>query len=282
MEARKDIGGQAVIEGVMMKSRSKVAVAVRKPDQNISVKVNKHRSLTRKYPFLKIPIIRGFVELADMMVLGMKALTYSANEASKDDEKLSSKEIAFTFIIATLFTIALFIALPLFLAKMITKGTGLWFDLVDGMARLAVFLIYLSIISRLNDMKTVFQYHGAEHCTVNCYEDGKKLTPSNAIRYTTAHPRCGTSFLVIVIAISIIVFSFITDPRWIVKFFSRILLIPLIAGAGYELLKISSKHEHNIFFRLIVQPGLWVQKLTTRRPTKKQIEVAISALNAVK
>jgi len=278
---KKDVGGQAVIEGVMMKSKSKIAIAVRKPNGKISIKTKKHISWIKKNKLLAIPVVRGFVELLDMVVVGMKALTYSANQASEEDEQLSSKEIALTFIFAILLTIGLFIALPLFLAKYATSGTGFWFNLIDGILRLIIFLIYVWVISLLSDMKKVFQYHGAEHCTVHCYESGKKLTPLNAIKFTTLHPRCGTSFLFIVIMISVILFSLISDPRWIVKFIVRIVLIPVIAGVGYELLKISSKYKNNFIIKLVLQPGLWVQKLTTRRPNKKQIEVAIAALKKV-
>lgn len=281
MSKRKDIGGQAVIEGVMMKSPSKVAVAVRKPNGKISVKVRKYKSVTKKYRILGIPVVRGFVELIDMLVIGLKALTYSANEASGEDEHLGKGEIAITFIVATALTIGLFIALPLFIAKYATSGTGVWFDLTDGILRLAIFLAYVYIISKFQDMRRVFQYHGAEHCSVHCYEHGKKLTPENASKFTTLHPRCGTSFLVIVIAISIIVFSFITDSRWIVKFLSRIILIPVIAGISYEILKLSSKYGENPVMKAIIAPGLWVQKITTIKPTKKQLEVAIAALNKV-
>ncbi|MBN2112058.1 DUF1385 domain-containing protein [Candidatus Woesearchaeota archaeon] len=279
---KKDIGGQAVIEGVMMKSKTRVAVAVRKPNQKIHVKVSRYSPLTKRSIILRIPIIRGFTELVDMLVIGIKALTYSADISAGEEEKLTKGEVALTFLVAIIFTIGLFVALPLFIAKLFTKGTGFWFDLVDGVLRLAIFLVYVYIISRMKDMRAVFQYHGAEHCAVHCYESGKKLTPENAVKYTTLHPRCGTSFLVIVIAISIVVFSFITDPRWYVKFISRVVLIPIIAGIGYELLKLSAKYEKSFFVRIITKPGLWVQRLTTLRPTKKQVEVAIAALNKVK
>ncbi len=282
MAKKHEIGGQAVIEGVMMKSKTKIAIAVRKSNKKISVKVSKYRPWTKKYKLLGIPVVRGFVELIDMLVIGVKALTYSANQAAGEDEKLGKGEIALTFVFATLLTIALFIALPLFVAKMITAGTGFWFDLTDGVLRLGVFLLYILAIGRLKDMRRVFQYHGAEHCTVHCYEAGKKLTPDNAIEYSTLHPRCGTSFLVIVIVISIITFSFITDPRWPIKFISRILLLPVIAGFSYEFLKLSSRYKENPVMSMIMQPGLWVQKLTTRRPTKRQLEVAIAALQKVK
>ncbi len=283
MMAKKklQVGGQAVIEGVMMKSPSKISVAVRKPNGKISVKVNRHKSFTKKHALLGIPVVRGFVELVDMLIIGVKALTYSANEASDDDEQLSNGELTLTFVIAAAFAIGLFVALPLFIAKKITPGTGTWFDLTDGILRLCIFVIYVYLISRLKDMRTVFQYHGAEHCAVHCYEDGKKLTPANVMKYSTLHPRCGTSFLVIVIAISIIVFSFIRDPRWIVKFVSRIVLLPVIAGLGYEILKLGSKFEKNPVMQVIIKPGLWVQKMTTRKPTKKQVEVAIAALARV-
>ncbi len=280
-KTKKEVGGQAVIEGVMMKSRSKIAVAVRKKNGKISVKVRRYTPWTKKYKILSIPVIRGFVELIEMLTIGVKALTYSANESSGEDEQLGKGELVLTFLFAIILTIALFIALPLFIAKFATAGTGFWFDLADGLLRVGVFLIYLFAISRLKDMKRIFQYHGAEHCSVHCYEAGKKLTPANAIKFTTLHPRCGTSFLFIVMIISIIVFSFITDPRWIAKFFSRILLIPLIAGVGYEILKLSSRFKESLLIKIIIKPGLWLQSLTTRGPTKKQVEVAIAALQKV-
>ncbi len=278
MDKKKSVGGQAVIEGVMMKSKTRIAVAVRKPNGKISVKVQNHRPWAKLCPIFALPVIRGFVELVEMLIFGVKALMHSSNEAAEADEKLGAGSIALTFAAATVFTIAAFIALPLFAARLLTSGTGFWFDFTDGIARIAVFLAYVLAISQMKDIRRVFQYHGAEHCTINCYESGKKLTPENAIKFSTFHPRCGTSFLVIVIAISIVVFTFITDPRWIVKFFSRLLLIPLIAGVGYELLKLSAKFSSTKIVKALIFPGLCIQKITAKKPDKMQVEVAIAAL----
>ncbi|MBW3002667.1 DUF1385 domain-containing protein [Candidatus Woesearchaeota archaeon] len=278
----KHIGGQAVIEGVMMKSDSKVAVSVRKKGKIITERM-RYKPISKKFKILTIPIVRGFVNLIEMMVLGMKALTWSANQqADKKEEQISKKELGLTFFIATVATVLIFIVAPYYIAKLFIKQTNFLFNLVDGVFRIIIFFLYLIIIGRMADMKEIFRYHGAEHKSVNCYEAGVPLTPKNAKKYPKEHIRCGTSLLVIVIVVSILLFSLIKDPRWYVNIPIRILLIPLIAGVGYEAVKIAYRFKNNILTRIIIAPGIWTQKLTTKEPSLKQLEVAIKALNAVK
>ena len=217
------------------------------------------------------------------MVLGTKALLWSADiAAGEEGEKLSVFEIFITFLFAIAGVVVIFVVIPLLLTKLIIKDSSVLFALIDGAFRLIVFIIYLIAIGLMKDIRHLFQYHGAEHKAVFCYEQGLKLTPKNVKKFSPLHPRCGTSFLVIVIAISIILFAFITDQRWWVKFAWRIILIPVVAGISYEILKLSDKYRKNIIISALIKPGLWVQKLTTRQPTEKQIEVAIAALNDIK
>jgi uncharacterized protein YqhQ len=277
----KKLGGQAVIEGVMIRSPSHVSIAVRREDKSIHVKKKKYKSLVDRYKILQLPILRGIIYLFEMLIIGMKALTYSAEEATGDEEKLSNLELFITIALAILFVVLIFIVAPYYLAKLFKLENRILFNIVDGIFRLALFFIYLIVISLMKDIRTLYQYHGAEHKTVHCYEAKKPLTAVNVKKYSTLHPRCGTSFLVIVLAISIILFSLIKDPRWYVNIPFRILLIPVIAGISYEILKLAAKFEHNPIAKIVITPGLWVQKLTTREPTKKQIEVAIAAVKKV-
>jgi uncharacterized protein YqhQ len=276
-----NVGGQAVIEGVLMKNDEKVAIAVRKPDNKITVKKERWKSVSKKVKFLGWPFFRGTVNLIEMLVMGIKALNYSANESmDEEEEKISKTEFAITTLIAVAVAVGLFILLPLYLTK-ITRTEGIVFNLIDGLIRVALFVLYIIAISFMKDVRRLFEYHGAEHKTVNCYEAGKKLTPANVKRYTTLHRRCGTTFLLIVLVISILIFSLIvTDSFWI-KFLGRILLLPVIAGIGYELLKLGARFPKNFLLNLLVWPGLALQKMTTKEPDKKQIEVAIAAFKAV-
>jgi uncharacterized protein YqhQ len=277
----KHIGGQAVIEGVMMKSSKKVAVSVRKKSR-IVTEMFKYRPVSRKYTILTAPILRGVVNLIEMLVLGMKALTWSANQQTGEDDQITRKELALTIFIALAATILIFIVAPYYITKLFIKQPNFLFNLVDGIFRIILFFIYLVLIGLMPDMKQIFRYHGAEHKAVNCYEAGVKLTPKNAKKFPKEHIRCGTSLLVIVIVVSILLFSLIKDPRWYVNIPIRILFIPLIAGIGYEAVKIAYRFKKNPLIKAIVMPGIWTQKLTTKEPTLKQIEVAIKALNAVK
>jgi len=279
---KKHIGGQAVIEGVMMKSDSKVAVSVRKKKKIITKRM-RYRAISKKYKILTIPIVRGFVNLIEMMILGMKALTWSANQQTdKKEEQISKKELGLTFFIATVATILIFIVAPYYLTKLFITQTNFVFNLLDGVFRIIIFFLYLVVIGMMADMKEIFRYHGAEHKAVNCYEAGVALTPKNASKFPKEHIRCGTSLLVFVIVVSILLFSLIKDPRWYVNIPLRICFIPLIAGIGYEAVKIAYRFKDNAIIKIIITPGIWTQKLTTKKPSLKQIEVAIKALNTVK
>jgi len=288
-----NVGGQAVIEGVMMRAPRSVAIAVRRPNGEIVVKRELVVPLSERFPVVKLPIVRGAVALFQSLIIGIKALNFSANEAMTEDEKnagesteeLSSWAMAGTMAIAFGFGIGLFFVLPLYATKWLTQlslisDNNIVFNLVDGVIRVAVFLIYIWSISRMNDIKRVFQYHGAEHKSIFAYEAGDELTVENVRRYSRLHPRCGTSFLLIVMLVSIAVFSLIPKlwPFYL-KAGSRIVLLPLIAGISYEFLKWSAKNESNPLVKLIITPGLALQRLTTGEPDDAQLEVAIRSLN---
>lgn len=271
------LGGQAVIEGVMMRNKEKFSVAVRLPNGKIKVKAEKSSKLPK---ILTIPVIRGVVGLGYMLKDGLQALIWSSNQQLGKDEKLTKKELFFTIATSLLFAILIFIAVPFFSAQFF-QSEGVWFNILDGLFRIILFVGYLGILSRMKDMKTLFQYHGAEHKTIYCYEAGKKITFDNVRQFPRQHHRCGTSFLFMVLITSIIVFSFVTGAWWI-KLGGRILLIPVIAGISYELIKLGDRFHRNPLARVLIIPGLWLQEITTKEPTEKQIEVAMKALEGVK
>ncbi len=272
------IGGQALIEGVMMISDKRVSMAARKPNGKIVTKKMNRHHLTIKYK--KLPLARGVFALWEMLSLGMKGLIWSSEQAEEQKESTSSVAMTLTILFSLLVGILLFIALPFYLAKLVTENHFL-FNLVDGLLRVTVFLAYLLAIARMKDVQRLFQYHGAEHMAVHCYEHKNKLTVENVEKFTTLHPRCGTAFLFLVLIVSVFVFTLVYSDSWIIKFLLRILLIPFIAAVSYEILKFSAKHQNNVFFRYLIKPGLWFQMITTRKPDKRQIEVAITALKAV-
>lgn len=289
-----NLGGQAVIEGVMIRGANNYAVAVRK---NKKIVTKTEIIKRKKYHFSKWYFFRGFFNLVEMLIIGIKSLMWSAQQASPKEEKIRKNELAFTLLLSVGVIILFFIALPYFLTQFIgvaEEKSPILFNLVDGLIRILIFLIYIVAISFMKDVKILFQYHGAEHKAIHCFENRKKLSISNVKKFTTLHPRCGTSFLLIVFIVSIFVFSLL--PSIIVAYFPnflglniwarkgilfpiRILLIPLIAGISYEILKISDKYQNNLLFRLISSPGLALQKITTKEPNKEQIEVAIASLN---
>jgi len=288
MDKKLKIGGQAVMEGVMIKSKKNLVITVRKPNGKITVKKQKLKPLSEKIKFLGWPFIRGIVELIELLVIGVKALSYSANESiDKKEEKITSKELMFTLLIAFGFAFLLFKFLPLLITKFIfSKGvissSRIIFNLVDGLLRISMFILYILLISRMKDVKRLFQYHGAEHKAVNCFEAGKKLTHENIKKYSTLHPRCGTSFIFIVLFVAILVFSIVKiDINFWLLLVLRIPLILPIAGISYELLKLSDKFKSNVIFNSLSKPGLWLQRITTRQPTKKQVEVAILAVKNI-
>lgn len=279
MKSKLDVvGGQAVIEGVLMKSKDKYAVAVRLPNKKIRVQIKKIKQLPK---ILTIPFLRGITTLIQILIIGIKALTWSANQQEEDeDEKLSDLAIAGTLLLSFLFVIIFFIGIPFFIAKLFPIRNVL-FTAIEGVIRLAIFIIYVYLISLMKDIKRVFQYHGAEHMVVHAYEAGKKLTVQNIKKYSTKHPRCGTSFIFIVLIISIIVFSLIYTEHWYYKLLWRIILLPVIAGISYEILKLAGKFRSSTIMKIISAPGLWIQKITTRQPTDQMIKVAIIALKKV-
>lgn len=290
METKKcaNVGGQAVIEGVMMRNGSLLATAVRKPNGDIVYK--KTVFSDKRTKFTKIPFIRGGVVLFDSLVMGIKELTFSANQSEEnEEEQLSNKEAVFTTVISLALGIGLFMVLPSVLSSFIFKTNRLQANFMEALLRLFFFLIYIWGISFSKDVKRVFQYHGAEHKTIFAYENGEELNADNAAKYTTLHPRCGTSFLLIVMLTAIIVFSAIDFilpvpqtflGRIGLKIVLRIGLMPLIAGISYELQRYSSNHLDKLWVRMLAYPGLSLQKITTKEPDKSQLEVAVVAMKA--
>ncbi|MFH1275534.1 MAG: DUF1385 domain-containing protein [Candidatus Woesearchaeota archaeon] len=271
-----NVGGQAVIEGVMMRNKEKLAIAVRLPDGTIKIKKDHSTNFPK---FFNVFFIRGIVGLGYTLYDGLKGLTWSSNQQLNKEEKLTKKELFFSIAGSMLFAILFFVALPFFTAHWI-GFEGAWFDILDGVFRVGLFLGYLSVISRMEDVKRLFQYHGAEHKAIYCHEAKKKLTLANVKSFSRFHPRCGTSFLFLVLLISIFIFSLIEGPL-VVKFFGRILLLPVIGGISYELIKLSDKFRDNFLVKIVTAPGLWLQRLTTNEPDDKQIEVGIKALEGV-
>jgi uncharacterized protein YqhQ len=283
----KNIGGQAVIEGVMMKGRKSWTVAVRSPKGEIHVK---REELSELPKIFRLPILRGFIALFHALFLGIKAIEFSASKAYEEEEgkPLSTASIVGTITLAVLIGIALFILFPLYATKLIgvlfesVSRSSLLFNLVDGVIRVVIFLIYIVSVGTWKEMRRIFEYHGAEHKVIHAYENGRDLSIKNIKKHSPLHPRCGTSFLLIVMIISIFVFSFIPQGwLFVYKFLSRLILIPLIAGISYEILKLSAKMEHNVLMHILIQPGLLLQRLTTREPDESQIEVAVRALEEV-
>jgi len=276
------IGGQAVIEGVMMRGPKTTAVAVRKND-DIVIKTQENRSLQDKYKFLKLPILRGVVALIEMLVLGIQTLSYSASVAGlEDEEELTVKDIAFALVSALGFAVLLFIVLPTLAVRYISGNlqNSFLLSLVEGLIRIAIFVTYIAVISLMKDIRRVFEYHGAEHKVVHCYENNEKLTPENAQKYSTIHPRCGTSFMMIVMVVSILLFSFMGWPGVILRIVSRIVMLPIVSGVSYEFIRLAGKCNNPII-RILNASGMWLQRLTTREPDKAQLEVAIAALKSV-
>lgn len=284
----KNIGGQAVIEGVMMKSPSGWSVAVRDPNGDINLKTVKTEKTP---PFLKLPVIRGVVALFQALSIGMKAIEFSGSVAyqEKEGEKpISPVGIAVSIGLAIIIAIALFKFLPLLLTAIVgnvvrsVSDSSLLFNLIDGLFRISIFLLYILVIGFWKEMSRIFQYHGAEHKVIFAFEAGEELTVDNARKHTPYHPRCGTSFLLIVMVISIMVFIMIPKEwTFVDKLLSRIALIPLIAGISYEVLRLSAKMKDNLFMNFLIMPGLLLQRLTAKEPDDKQIEVAITALKEV-
>lgn len=286
-EEKKSIGGQAVIEGVMMRAPNKFVIAVREPNGKIAVKRDDIKLDSNK--ILKKPILRGLIGLYDALVLGIKALNFSAEKAMPDefekDGKSSKTETFFSMALGLGLGIVLFLYLPLQLTELskklfpIVEQSFLVFNLVDGVLRIIFFVVYLLIISQMKDIKRVFSYHGAEHKCIFTYETGQDLTVANARKMSRFHPRCGTSFLLIVLLVSILMFSLIPkDAHFLIKLGSRIVFLPLIAGVSYEILKLSGKYADNFIVKILIAPGLWLQRITTREPDDSMLEVALVSI----
>ncbi|MBI4152305.1 DUF1385 domain-containing protein [Candidatus Woesearchaeota archaeon] len=272
-----EVGGQAVIEGVMMRNKEKFAVAVRLPNGEIKIKKDTSTYFPKMF---NVYFLRGVVGLGYTLYDGIRALSWSSSQNLGDEEALSKKELVGTIILSLLFSVLIFVAIPFFSAHYLSSDNGFLFNLLDGVFRAVLFLGYLVAISFMKDVKTLFQYHGAEHKTIYCYEKKKELTVENVKKCSRFHPRCGTTFLFVILILSIGVFSFITGPWW-VKLSGRILLLPAIAGIGYEIIKLSGKYSHNLFVKIFIAPGLWLQRITTKEPSDKQLEVGIASLKAV-
>lgn len=277
-------GGQAVIEGVMMRGGQDVAIAVRKPDNDIIIERRPVNSITKKLPFLKWPFLRGTIMLFESLIIGIQALAFSANQAAEGEgEELSTWEMALTIGLALVLGILLFVVAPTTGARLLYKtfSSNVLINFFEGLFRILIFLLYVIAISRMKDIQRVFQYHGAEHKVINTYEAGVELTVENIRKYSQLHPRCGTSFLLIVMVIMILIFSLLGKQDLVMRIVSRIVLLPVVAGVSYEVLKLSAKYCDSVLMKIIITPGLWLQKMTTRDPDDGQIEVAVQALKAV-
>jgi uncharacterized protein YqhQ len=278
------VGGQAVMEGVMMRGVSTWAVAVRKPDGEVDVQSFPLVSWTKRARVLRWPVIRGVVALVESLNIGFKALGISANaQLPEDEEPISGAMWVGTVVVALLLAIGLFFVVPVGLTSLFKDqlGSAFLFWLVEGLVRTAIFLGYIVLLARLRDLRRVFEFHGAEHKTISCYEAGFELTPENAQRFSRLHPRCGTSFLLIVMIVAIFVFAPIGLPAWYLLLASRILGVPLIAGLSFEVIKWAGRNRRKGWVQKLMWPGMQLQKLTTREPDREQLAVAIAAMEAV-
>ena len=285
------IGGQAVIEGVMMRNGNDYAVAVRKPDQTIEVKKDQFIGLNARWHTKKIPIIRGVLSFIDSLVLGMSTLTYSASffedeeEAEKEKDKDGKSDAVFmglTVALSVVIAVVLFMLTPFFISSLFGKviKSPMTLAVIEGLIRIAIFFIYIVAISQMKDIQRVFMYHGAEHKTINCIEHGAELTPENAAKYSRLHKRCGTSFLLIVMVVSIICFMFIRVDNMALKIVLRVILVPVIAGVSYEVIQWAGRSE-SCLVNIVSKPGLMLQKLTTREPDLEMLEVALASIEAI-
>ncbi|WP_022747626.1 DUF1385 domain-containing protein [Lachnobacterium bovis] len=290
------VGGQAVMEGVMMRNKDHYAVAVRKPDNEIEIKVSEYEGIIKNKKIRKIPIIRGIISFVESLYLGMSTLMYSAsffeednNKKNKDVKEAKCEEskqetimIALTVATSILLAVGLFFVLPYFVSMLFEKyiKSKVLVAFLEGMVRLVIFLLYISLISFTPDIKRVYMYHGAEHKCINCIEHGYELTVENVRKSSKHHKRCGTSFLILVLMISIIFFMFIQFDSHIVKLLIRLVCIPLIAGVSFEVIQLAGKKD-NKFIDIISAPGLWMQRITTKEPDDDMIEVGIASVEAV-
>jgi uncharacterized protein YqhQ len=282
------IGGQAVLEGVMMRGPSAWSVAVRKPDGDIAEVNRPIASMLLRHRWLRLPIIRGVIALGESLAIGFRALAISANYAAQEEDEngevqteLTRGQLLFAFGIAIGFALLLFKVSPALITNWLPVDSTGAFVVIEGLVRVTIFVAYLVVIGFLPDLKRVFQYHAAEHKAINAYEAGDSLEPETVDRHSLLHVRCGTAFLLYVMVIAIFVFAFFGQPAWYWLIATRILLLPVIAGIAYEIIRFAGKHPDHPVLRPLLQPGLWLQRLTTREPTLDQIEVSIRALREV-
>jgi len=284
-----NVGGQAVLEGVMMRGPGNWAVAVRTPSGEIAHVAQKVESKMAKHRVFRLPIIRGVMALGESLAIGFRALAISANYAAQEEgeegeevsTELSRGALIFAFAVAIIFALLLFKVGPaLIVDKLVPVHSGGWFVIVEGLVRVTIFILYLYLISLLPDLRRVFEYHAAEHKAINAYEAGEPLEPEVVQRYSLIHPRCGTAFLLWVMVIAVFVFAFFGRPAWYWLIVTRIAFLPVIAGIAYELIRFAGKHQNRIVMTVLA-PGLWLQRLTTREPSLDQLEVSIRALREV-
>ena len=274
-------GGQAVLEGVMMRGQKHMATAVRRPNGSIVVNTETLSSLYSGR-WRKMPLARGVITLIESLVLGIKTMMYSANIAMEEEkEKVSGGTMWGTMLIGIVVAVALFFLAPLFITRQFNIESPIVFNLVEGVIRVGIFIAYLKVVGIMKDVRRTFEYHGAEHKAVNAHENGSPLEVEHVRRYSTAHVRCGTSFLFLVLIIAIIAFALVGKPTLWVMVLSRIILVPVIVAVSYEAIYFAGRHANNMFTRAILAPGLWLQSLSTRQPDDRQIEVAIAALKEV-
>lgn len=276
------VGGQAVIEGVMMRDAHRTATAVRLPNGEIDVETRTVSSIRDRYPVLNLPLIRGSVIMVESLIIGMRALSFSAQAAGEEDEQMTKKEIAMTISFALVLASILFIVIPTGAAHLAAAYTDdpIVFNLIEGGIRLMVFLLYIWGISFMGGIRRVFQYHGAEHKTIHCYEAGEALTVENVQKFPRLHPRCGTNFLLIVMVVAIVFHVFFGWPDLWLRILSRLAILPVVAGVSYEIIRFAGRSENHLV-HILITPGLWLQYLTTRPPADEMVEVAIESLKAV-
>jgi uncharacterized protein YqhQ len=277
-------GGQAVLEGVMMRGRDHWAVAVRRPDGDVYLEGHGIDSVAKRYRVLRWPGLRGVIALGQALSIGIKALTISANQSAEEEEKLTPRQMAFSMTIALVIFVGVFVVFPAVLSNFAKDqvGSGILLNVAEGMFRVLLFLGYLWLIGRMREIRKVFEYHGAEHKTIAAYENGAHLEPISVDRFSTLHVRCGTNFLLIVMILTIFVFAFFGTPSLGWRIGSRILAIPIIAGLAFEALRLGARFHRSPVMRALMAPGLWLQKITTKPPSRDQIEVAIASFHKVR
>jgi uncharacterized protein YqhQ len=282
------VGGQAVLEGVMMRGPRNWAVAVRKPDGEIAHVSSHINSPMARHRLLRLPLVRGVVALGESLAIGFRALSVSASYAAAEEgegdtepAEIGRWALFFAFLVAIGFALMIFKVGPALLTDLLPISNGGWFVLVEGVIRVTVFVLYLVILSFIPSLRRVFEYHAAEHKAINAYEAGDELTPENAQRHSLIHPRCGTAFLLWVMVVSVFVYALLGRPVWYWLIISRIVLLPVIAGIAYELIRFAGNHSENRVLMTLLSPGLWLQRLTTREPSLDQLEVSIRALREV-